>query len=84
MAEEGGEGEGGEGGEERRLIDLRLASPQVKSRENFSKILGILSCLASQDKFKFGAFLAISGARVPRGPTGSNIDTFDPGLPFLV
>ena len=28
-----------------------------KKRENCSKILGVLSCLASLDKFKFGAFL---------------------------
>ena len=45
MAEEG-EGEGGEGGgEERRLIDLRLASPQVKiltlMLQTSMKILGV-------------------------------------------
>ena len=58
--------------------------PELKEAGKFLKILGVLSSLPCLDKFKFGAFLAISGARVPRGPTGSNIDTFDPGLPFLV
>ena len=56
-------------------------SRNKKRRENFFKILGVLSSLASLDKFKFGAIWAISGATVP---TVANIDTFDPGLIFLV
>ena len=55
--------------------------PESKRREKFLKTLGGLSSLASLHKFKFGAILAISGATVP---TVANIDTFDPGLIFLV
>ena len=59
-------------------------SRNKKRRENFFKILGVLSSLASLDKFKFAAFLVISGATVPTGHTLPNIDTFDPELLFLV
>ena len=54
------------------------------ARQDFSKTHGVLSSLASLDKIKFGAFLAISGAIVPRGPALPNMDTSDPGVPFLV
>ena len=55
-------------------------SRNKKRRENFFKILGVLSSLASLDKFKFAAFLVISGATVPTGHTLLNIDTEIVGL----
>ena len=65
-------------------LSSRLARQDFSRNEKkvgiFLKNFGVLSSLASLDRFKFGAIWAISGATVPAVPTVANKDTEIVGL----